>query len=500
MVTFVLLVCALFMLYRYLKQCHSVFERLGIPGPRPSLLFGNVAEFKSKFPLDVFKDWSRQYGKVFGFYEGLHPSIVISDPWLTQQILVRRFACFSERPPCTPFLNSLDDMSILNANGELWKRQRMVVAKAFNAKSVKEIVPGVTRTSRKLLQRLEAGVQDGVESLDIADLTERYTLDAFANAAFDYNCDSLNNDQELLYRFMLAFNKSGAAENPLAGFARLFPSLTSFLQLFDTEHRQLHALHLKNMGKLIEKEKQKMEDCPEDKSTNLLRRLIEGYSLSIDEDNNEVKRHLSDEEVLSQSTSLVGGGLGPTNSILSFALYLLATNTDAQSKLVEEIDERLSQNESIDYETLSQMEYLDMVIEETSRVFPVIPGVARTCNEDCEIDGIPFRKGMKVRVMAMSMYTDETLFPEPDRFIPERFSKENKEKRPYYSYLPYGHGPRMCVGFKFGLVLIKVALVQILRHYILTSSSKTQVPLQTALRPFLTPRGPVHIGLVRRNT
>lgn len=88
-----------------------------------------------------------------------------------------------------------------------------------------------------------------------------------------------------------------------------------------------------------------MEDCPEDKSTNLLRRLIEGYSISIDEDNNEVKRHLSDEEVLSQSTSLVGGGLGPTNSILSFALYLLATNPDAQSKLVEEIDERLSQNE-----------------------------------------------------------------------------------------------------------------------------------------------------------
>ncbi|XP_067653749.1 cytochrome P450 3A14-like [Haliotis asinina] len=499
MITLVLLGCLLLVLYRYLKQCHSVFEKLGIPGPKPILLFGNVAEFKSKFALDVFKDWSKTYGKVFGFYEGLHPSMVISDPRLTQQILVKRFACFSDRPACTPFLNPLDELGIQNANGELWKRQRMVVAKAFHSKCLKEIVSGVTRTSSKLLQRLEASVEDGVENVDIAGLAERYTLDAFANAAFDYDCDSLNNAQEILYRYMLAFNRSGAAENQLAGFARLFPSLTWFLQLFDTEHRQLHALHLKNMKKLIEKEKQKMAQCPENQSKHLLRRLIEGYSVSTDEDNNDVKRHLSDDELLSQAATMVGGGLGPTSSVLSFALHLLATNPDVQERLTDEIN-KVSQNETFDYDLLSQMEYLDMVIEETSRVFPVIPGVARTCTEDCEVDGIPFRKGMKIRVMAVSMYADETLYPEPDKFIPERFSKQNKEKRPLYSYLPYGHGPRMCVGFKFGLVLIKVALVQILRHYVLTSSSKTQIPLKTALRPFLTPHGPVHIGLVKRNT
>uniref|UniRef100_A0A670JDY2 unspecific monooxygenase n=1 Tax=Podarcis muralis TaxID=64176 RepID=A0A670JDY2_PODMU len=122
-----------------------------------------------------------------------------------------------------------------------------------------------------------------------------------------------------------------------------------------------------------------------------------------------------------------------------------------------------------------QLEYLDMVLSETQRLYPFGGRLERLCKKDVEINGVTIPKGTLVMIPPYTLHRDPEYWPEPEEFRPERFSKENKDKIDPYTYLPFGAGPRNCLGMRFALVTMKVAIAILMQHFSFKVCDETPV-------------------------
>ncbi|XP_077880883.1 cytochrome P450 3A21-like [Ictidomys tridecemlineatus] len=205
---------------------------------------------------------------------------------------------------------------------------------------------------------------------------------------------------------------------------------------------------------------------------------------------------LSDLEFVAQSIILIFAGYETTSSALSFILYELATHPDVQTKLQQKIDSALPNKAPATYEIVLQMEYLDMVVNETLRLYPIASRLERMCKKDVEINGVPIRKGTVVMISSYVPHQDPQHWPEPEEFHPERFSKNNKDSVNPYVYMPFGNGPRNCIAMRFSLMNIKLALVKVMQNY---SFQTCKIPLKLADKGILQSVKPIILNSVCRD-
>ncbi|KAH0500674.1 Cytochrome P450 3A31 [Microtus ochrogaster] len=132
-------------------------------------------------------------------------------------------------------------------------------------------------------------------------------------------------------------------------------------------------------------------------------------------------RVLSDVEIMAQSIIFILGSYETTSRTLAFALYLLATHPDIQKKLREEIDVALPNKAPPSYDKVMEMEYLDMVLSETLRLYSVAERLDRVCKQDMEMGGVFIPKGSVVIIPIFSLHRDPQYWPEPEEFRPERY-------------------------------------------------------------------------------
>ena len=154
----------------------------------------------------------------------------------------------------------------------------------------------------------------------------------------------------------------------------------------------------------------------------------------------------------------------------------------------------------IDYDVLSKLPYLDAVISETLRKYPPVQRLERTSTQSYQIPNtsIVINKGDVVYVPVYAIHHDEEYYPDPEKFIPERFLPENRHKIKPFTYLPFGSGPRNCIGMRFGLLEAKLALAKIITKYKFVKSANTQVPLEfLPFRGILTPKS-IIVGIQHR--
>eukprot|EP00058_Branchiostoma_floridae_P007457 XP_002592945.1 hypothetical protein BRAFLDRAFT_117763 [Branchiostoma floridae] len=131
----------------------------------------------------------------------------------------------------------------------------------------------------------------------------------------------------------------------------------------------------------------------------------------------------------------------------------------------------------LDYEAVNEMHFLEMCVNETLRMFPAAQRFDRVCKEDTEVKGLHIPAGTIVNIPAYAIHHDPEIWPEPEKFKPERFSKEEKESRDPYAYLPFGSGPRNCVGMRLALMELKFALAKALQKVRFVTCDKTVIPI-----------------------
>jgi len=143
----------------------------------------------------------------------------------------------------------------------------------------------------------------------------------------------------------------------------------------------------------------------------------------------QLKKSLTDAEILAQAVLFLSAGYETTQSALTFVCYNLALNPDIQQKLINEIDSAYEKHSEVSYEMISEVPYLEMVINEALRMYPPATRIERVAQEDYEYKGMKIPKGTCVLTSVWAMQHNPEFYPEPEKFIPERFSPENKAKR-----------------------------------------------------------------------
>lgn len=174
----------------------------------------------------------------------------------------------------------------------------------------------------------------------------------------------------------------------------------------------------------------------------------------------------TEDDIVNEACTMMLAGQDSVGAAVAFCLYLLAQNQDCQQKCLNEIDQIFdSDTRAPTMQDLREMRYLEQCIKETLRLYPSVPLIARKITEDIPLSKHKLPSGSNVLILPYATHRMPSIYPEPERFDPERFAPEMTEKRHPYAYIPFSAGPRNCIGHKFAIIEIKTVISKILRHY-----------------------------------
>lgn len=174
-----------------------------------------------------------------------------------------------------------------------------------------------------------------------------------------------------------------------------------------------------------------------------------------------------------------------TSSTMALCLYELANNEKVQRKVQDEIDKVLKSE--IDFEMLSELKYLENCIDETLRKYPPAPFLIRECGKDYQIPNsdLVIEKGTPLIISTFGLQRDPEFFPDPQVFDPDRFNEQNVHKIRPFSFLPFGSGPRVCIGQRFGKLTTRLGLCLLLQKFNFSFSNETVRELRFSPKQFV---------------
>ncbi len=483
------------------RNAHSTWERLGVKGPKAtSLLLGNSKEFFEN-PYSTLPKWTKQYGKVFGFYQMGSPALVVADPDMAKEILIKQFNKFDHR---IIMVDNSDDpkAAMFETKGERWKRVRGISSPTFSSKKMKVMSPLVHRSITKLMDTFERRVKND-EQFDISAEWKKLTLDVIASTVFSYDTDVFNStDNIFLQKLAELFKVFKPDELPVHTQIWKFclmqsPTLLKVAKFFNPRAAGPPDEWFMALAHRVITERQSSGEVRNDYIQLMLNanRAKTGNASGSETDSelsdNEYARELRGnakskfmtmDDMEAQTTLFLAAGYETTATTLAVISHYLMEYPDVQKKLQQEIDEYFPvPGQNINYETVQKLPYLDMVFCEVSRLAAIGQlAVMRVCNETTEIQGVTIPQGAQVLINVADIHSNPDLWgPEPvDKLVPERFLSERKGERHSMAYLPFGAGPKNCIGMRFALMEAKMALINVLQRFTLLKCDKTQIPLK----------------------
>uniref|UniRef100_A0A8C0K682 Cytochrome P450 3A n=1 Tax=Canis lupus dingo TaxID=286419 RepID=A0A8C0K682_CANLU len=385
---------------KYGTYTHGIFRKLGIPGPTPLPFVGTALGYRNGFYVFDMKCFSK-YGRMWGFYDGRQPVLAITDPDMIKTVLVKEcYSVFTNRRTLGPvgFMKSAISLS----EDEEWKRIRTLLSPTFTTGKLKEMFPIIGQYGDVLVNNLRKEAEKG-KAINLKDVFGAYSMDVITSTSFGVNIDSLNHPQDPFVENTKKLLKFDFLD-PFFFSILLFPFLTPVFEILNI------WLFPKKVTDFFRKSVERMK---ESRLKDKQKHRVDFLQLMINSQNSkEMDTHkaLSDLELVAQSIIFIFAGYETTSTSLSFLMYELATHPDALPT----------------YDALVQMEYLDMVLNETLRLYPIAGRLERVCKKDVEISGVFIPKGTVVMVPTFTLHRDQSLWPEPEEFRPERYREPCK--------------------------------------------------------------------------
>ncbi|XP_067329418.1 cytochrome P450 3A9-like [Anolis sagrei] len=493
--TWALLILSLGLLVLYGIWPFGVFKKLGIPGPRPLPFIGTALAYR-KGLLAFDKACFKKYGKIWGFYDGRTPVLAITDPAVIKAVLVKEcYSVFTNRRKFGPTGKLESAVSL--AEDENWKRIRTVLSPTFTSGKLKEMLPIIQHYAKSLIKNFAEKADKG-EPVDIKDVIGPYSMDVVTSSSFGVNIDSMNNAQDPFVKHAKKLVKFNFF-SPLFILMYMVPWLTPILNKMNVSLFSAEAVDF--FAQAVAKIKKQRQQEAEKGRVDFLALMIESQKSETKSQTNgmnQTYKALTDEEILANAIIFIFGGYEATSNVLCYMLYELARHPDVQQKLQDEIDAALPNKAPLAYEAVMQMEYLDMTVNELLRLYPIGGRLDRICKKDVEINGITIPKGVSVMIPPHVLHFDPDLWEQPEEFRPERFSKENKGSIDPYVYLPFGAGPRNCIGMRFALLVLKAGAVSLLQNFTFKPCKETLIPMELSSTGLMIPKKPIILKAIPR--
>lgn len=522
------IVLALIWATTYYWSKFSFWSKQGVKNPPPLPIFGNALTHIHTPRQRVELDWRQKYGKIYGYYMGTRPHLVIADANVVRQICISDFDKFSNHLLMRN-RNRFQKNFLIFQKDDYWRGMRNILSPTFTSGRIKKMFKILDSCANDLLHAYNVNLQqqqsgDGAlqAQMDVRKSFSAFSMQSALNSFYGvkFNRDG-DADTEKTKRKFADMSRAALGITRL----RFVLSQTLPLWLLDLlgitmlkadpfeffggkaasiiEQRKkmggakqfddyLHLLLEARAGSAHEtSETDAHEDHHAITSDDSAKQqqASSSASASLPPPNKLTKTKLTENEVHCQAIMLMIVATETTSTLLSHMLFLMSLYEDVQQRLYEELVSVRENDGSFEYEKLTSCKYLDCVISETLRFMSPVLTMDRLCGEDYYLEShkIHIPKGTVIDLAYYAIHRDPEYWPEPDKFDPERFSAENKHKIKPGTYIPFGMGPRYCIGFRFALTETKIAVAKLLTQFEFTKSPKAKFPPDAGLlNPFFS--------------
>jgi cytochrome P450 len=433
--------------------------RKGLP------LVGHARDFQ-RDPLELAVTMSRGGQELVRMRLYNREVFLANSPALLHELLVEKARHFEKTTALRMMLYPFAGEGLFTANGELWRRQRKIMAPIFQPSQLSRYAEFMTGCALRDIERWREG-----EAIDVAKEATRITMSVVGKALFD--ADTFDEADELGAALTVALdwsNRFAASPalylrlNTYVALGRLAPRLPGGLaaaaerlreRLFYPMMPSASNARLKAALAVLERRIDQM--IATRRESGLDRRdLLTTLLMARDEEG----RPMGDKQLRDEAVTLFIAGHETTATALAWAFYLLDRHPEARARLEAEADALGRPPTAAD---LPRLPYALMVFKEAMRLYPPVPVSSRQAIDAVSLGGYELPPLSLVFFSPYSTHRRPDLWPDPERFIPERFTPEAEEARPRYAYLPFGGGPRVCIGNHFAMMegqLILAAVAQ----------------------------------------
>ncbi|XP_049285491.1 cytochrome P450 4d2-like [Anopheles funestus] len=465
-------------------------------GPKPHWLLGLLPLFPANDIPGIFETMVKlheQYGQDL-FNWGLlndHMIIVTSATNVEKVAMAKK----TEKSQIYDFIKPWLGQGLLISSGEKWFHRRKIITPTFHFKILENFATVFNREGEVLVEKLSPYAKSGRE-FDIYEPISLYALDSICETSMGVEINAQRHPENQYVRDVKRMSE--------LVLLRIFHVLSSFPQLYwytmpnAWEQRKLIGRLHDFTDSVIQKRRQQLlsaannnpsrqvsEEDENDMIGDKQRKTFLDLLLNVTVEG----QPLSDADIREEVDTFMFEGHDTTTSGIAFTFYQLAKHPEIQEKIYQEIQDVLGadfRSVPLTYSTLQNFPYLDMVVKESLRLLPPVSFIGRRLVEDIEMNGVTIPAGTDFTIPIYVIHRNPAVYPDPERFDPERFSDESTQRRGPYDYIPFSIGSRNCIGQRYALMEMKITIIKMLGHYrILPGENMPQVRLKTdlVLRP-----------------
>ncbi|CAG9858620.1 unnamed protein product [Phyllotreta striolata] len=471
----ILFILVVSLLYYLIQRNYNYWSDRGVPGPKPSFLVGNFGKsFIGKISSgDIITNTYREYENYpfVGIYKAITPVLIIRDPEMVKNVMVKDFKNFHDNDiEVQKDLDPIFGRNPFVMRGAEWKQKRVQLTGCFTSGKIKGMFPYMEHNLKGMMKYMENAANTSTP-LEALDLCMRYTLDNVAICAFGVDGKAFEEHsafKELAEKF---FTADSLPKKLKFWLMFNFPVISGLIKLkFIPKDVENHLIEMVSNTLKYRKENNVTRNDFLDVCSRM---STEGEAFT-------------DIDIVAHAASFFADGYDTSARVMSFLLFELASNPEVQQTLREELNESYIKNgNKFTYEALHDLPYLDACINEGLRKNFIAANLSKLCTEDYTYTStspnfkqmtVKLKAGDRVAIPVMGLHHDPKYFDDPEKFKPERFLK--KENIQSFTHLPFGEGPRICIGQRFGVTQVKVGLAYVIRNFQCTVNSKTQLPLK----------------------
>jgi cytochrome P450 len=397
-------------------------------------------------------------------------SFLVNKPEYIEHVLLTNHANYRKSDFLRRMLGPLLGDGLLISEGGFWRRQRRIAAPAFHARRIAGLVGTMSSCTEAMLARWHTIAQP----FDVAGEMMALTLDVISRTMFSAD---VSREVAAVRRLMDVVVGLRVNLLDLFGFPQWLPRFQP------RDFRRVIAEFDALMSRLIAKRRADPAD-----HSDLLGMLLAAR----DADSGE---SLSDRQLRDEALTIFVAGHETTANALSWVWYLLARHPDAEARLHEEVD-RVLGGRMPGFADLGRLAWTRMVIDEAMRLYPPAHAISRTAIGEDRIGGVRIPPGSNISISMYVTHRSPNLWSDPERFDPERFAPDAIARRHRFAYLPFGGGPRICIGSGFAIAEAQVIIAMVAqRHRLRLAPDQVIEPIGLIT---LRPRNGVRVTLEPR--
>ncbi|MDJ0755235.1 MAG: cytochrome P450 [Ardenticatenaceae bacterium] len=430
------------------------------PGPQGNVLLGNLLPIQ-RDPLGFLLNSADEFGDTQYYQVGFWTVYRFTRPEHIQHILQDNHRNYDKSTIDYDILRRISGRGLISNQGESWLRQRRLMQPLFHRKRIAALSDLMVESTENVRRRWEQAAASG-SVVDVSEDMTELTLDIVSRALFTF--DIGQEGQEFSRSFSYVNSFFGSLDTVFA-IAPWMP--TPKIRRYHREMAKINQM----IFAIIDQRRLRPQ---EGDRVDLLTLLLEAR----DEESGE---GMSDQQIRDEVITLLIAGHETTANLMAWTWLLLAQNPAARAQLEEEVD-RVLNGRLPGMDDIPNLPVAERILKEALRLYPPAWFISRNAIGDDEIGGYSIPAGSLVSASVFLAHRHPEFWPDPLKFDPDRFLPEREKNRPRYAYLPFGGGPRLCIGNTFAMVeatLILTTLVQRLRLELIPGRPVEPEPLIT---------------------